>query len=127
MSTTAVARTWDANLSAQSTLRTSAIAWLVSAVIGQWFFAYHVAKTFIGPAFAGNFAAWNKRLFVGLVPGDLVGNIALGAHLFCAFVIIIGGTLQLIPQIRTHAPVFHRWKGGSISSSPSSRARPRST
>ena len=66
---------------------------------------------FIGPAFAGDFAAWNKRLFAGVIAGDTVGNVALGAHLFGAFVLTIGGTLQLIPWIRTHAPGFHRWNG----------------
>src|SRR5262245_15478482 len=102
---------WDANATARSALRTSAIAWCVPAVIGQWFFAYHIARTFIAPAFAGNVAAWNKTLFVGLVPGDRVGNAALAAHLFIAFVITIGGTLQLIPQIRRYTPAFHRWNG----------------
>lgn len=111
MSETVVARKWDAKASAQSALQTSAIVWFAPALIGQWFFAYHIAVEYIRTAFAGNYAAWNKRLFVGLVAGDLVGNVALGAHLFIAFVITIGGTLQLIPQIRTYAPVFHRWNG----------------
>ena len=111
MSETVLARTWDAKASAQSALQTSAIVWLAAAMIGQWFFAYHIAAAYIGPAFAGNFAAWNERLFVGLVAGDPVGNVALGAHLFIAFVITIGGTLQLIPHIRTYAPAFHRWNG----------------
>jgi hypothetical protein len=93
-------RTWDASATARSALQASAIVWFVPALIGQWFFGYHIAATFIGTALAGNFAAWNKTLFVGLVAGDLVGNMALGAHLFVAFVITIGGTLQLIPQAR---------------------------
>jgi hypothetical protein len=105
------ARTWDAKAAARSALRTSAVAWFVTALIGQWFFAYHIAATYIATALTGNFAAWNERLFVGLVAGDPVGNVALGAHLFIAFVITIGGTLQLIPQIRTYAPAFHRWNG----------------
>jgi hypothetical protein len=104
-------REWNAKVSAESALRTSAIVWFVPALIGQWFFAYHIAVTYIRAAFAGDYAAWNKSLFVGLVPGDFVGNAALGAHLFIAFVITIGGTLQPIPQIRTHAPAFHRWNG----------------
>ena len=111
MSGTDVISTWDTKTAAQSALQTSAIAWFLPAVIGQWFFAYHVAATYIGPALGGDFAAWNDRLFVGLVAGDLVGNAALVAHLFIAFVITVGGTLQPIPQIRSYAPVFHRWNG----------------
>ena len=111
MSEAVLQRTWDADATARSALQASATAWLVPALIGQWFFAYHIAATYIATAFAGNLAAWNKRLFVGLVAGDLTGNIALVAHLFIAFVITVGGTLQLIPQIRTYAPAFHRWNG----------------
>ena len=102
---------WDASAAARSALRTAALAWFVPTFIGQWAFAYHIAATYIATAFAGKAALWNKHLFVGFVPGDLVGNLALVAHLFIAFAITIGGTLQLIPQIRTHAPAFHRWNG----------------
>ena len=111
MSETGVLRTWDTKTAAQSALQASAIAWFLPAMIGQWFFAYHIAKTYIGTALGGDFAAWNRRLFVGLVAGDPVGNAALVAHLFIAFIVTVGGTLQLIPQIRRHAPVFHRWNG----------------
>jgi len=106
-----VPRAWDANAAARSALQISAIAWFLPALIGQWFFAYHVAAVYLATAFTGNFAAWNKVLFVGFVSGDLVGNVALVAHMFIAFVITIGGTLQLIPQIRHFAPAFHRWNG----------------
>lgn len=111
MSEAVAPRTWDANAAARSALQMSATAWFVPALIGQWFFAYHIAAVYIRTAFAGDFAAWNDRLFVGLVAGDLVGNLALAAHLFIAFVITIGGTLQPIPQIRKYAPAFHRWNG----------------
>ncbi|MEW6733119.1 MAG: DUF2306 domain-containing protein [Acidobacteriota bacterium] len=111
MSDNVITRTIDANAAARSALQTSAIVWFVPALIGQWYFAYHIAVTYIATAVAGDFAAWNKRLFVGFVAGDVVGNIALVAHLFIAFVMTIGGMLQLIPKIRTIAPAFHRWNG----------------
>ncbi|MEQ1812591.1 MAG: DUF2306 domain-containing protein [Terricaulis sp.] len=87
------------------------MAWFIPTLIGQWFFAYHVAETYLATAFAGNVAAWNQRLFVGLVAGDVIGNAALGVHLFIAFYVTVAGTLQLIPQIRVYAPKFHRWNG----------------
>lgn len=111
MSDVVAARTWDAKRAAQAALQASAVAWFIPAMIGQWAFAYHVADAYIFTAFAGNIAAWNQNLFVGLVSGDVVGNVALIAHLFIAFVITVGGTLQLIPQIRMRAPAFHRWNG----------------
>jgi uncharacterized membrane protein len=101
----------DVQRFAGSLLQLSAVCWFIPVVIGQWFFAYHVAEAYFAPAYAGNLAAWNERLFVGLVKGDTVGNTALSAHLLIAFVITVCGTLQLVPQIRTHTPAFHRWNG----------------
>jgi len=111
MSEAVVARSQNAKTAAQSALRASAVAWFVPALIGQCLFAYHVAKEYFVTALAGNLGAWNERLFVGLVEGDLVGNVSLAVHLVIAFVVTIGGTLQLIPQIRKRAPAFHRWNG----------------
>jgi hypothetical protein len=111
MSEAVVTQTRDSTATAQAALQASGVVWFIPALIGQWFFAYHVAVEYIATAFAGDTAAWNERLFVGLVAGDVIGNAALAAHLFIAFVITIGGTLQLIPQIRTYAPAFHRWNG----------------
>ncbi|OQW64096.1 MAG: hypothetical protein A4S17_06795 [Proteobacteria bacterium HN_bin10] len=101
----------DARTAPQSILRASAIAWFIPALIGNWLFAYHVAKEYFVTALGGNIATWNERLFVGLVQGDLAGNLALVAHLIIAFLVTIGGTLQLIPQLRARAPSFHRWNG----------------
>ena len=111
MSETIAPRTWDGNAAARAALQMSAVAWFIPALIGQWFFAYHVAETYFTSALANNYAAWNDRLFVGLVAGDTVGNAALVGHLIIAFIVTIGGPLQLIPQIRAHAPAFHRWNG----------------
>src|SRR5438552_941848 len=111
MGETVLPRRREASAVARSALQTSAIAWFAPALIGQWFFAYHIVAAYVAPAFAGNFASWNRRLFAGLIAGDTVGNSALVAHLFIALVITVGGTLQLFPQIRAYAPAFHRWNG----------------
>lgn len=95
----------------KAALRTSAIAWFIPALIGNWFFAYHVAKTYFVTALGGDFAAWNERLFVGLIEGDIAGNTALAAHLVIAFIVSVCGPLQFVPQIRAAAPAFHRWNG----------------
>ena len=111
MSDAVLAERWSARAAAQSALSASAVAWFVPAMIGQWLFAYHVVREYGATALAGNIGAWNERLFVGLVEGDLAGNIALVVHLIIAFVVTVGGTLQLIPAIRARAPAFHRWNG----------------
>ncbi len=47
----------------------------------------------------------------GYIEGDQLGNIILAIHLITAIVIIGGGPLQLVPQIRKQFPRFHRWLG----------------
>lgn len=99
------------NTTADKALKAAAEFWFVTAVIGQWIFAYYIAFFYGGSALRGDFAAWNQVLSHGFVPGDTMGNFAVGAHLLLAVVIIVGGPLQLVPKVRTSAPTFHRWNG----------------
>lgn len=111
MSETIAVRTRDANAAAQSALQMSAVAWFIPALIGNWFFAYHVAETYLVAALGGDYSGWTDRLFVGLIEGDALGNTALAVHLIIAFTVSVAGPLQFIPQIRAYAPAFHRWNG----------------
>jgi hypothetical protein len=45
------------------------------------------------------------------VPGDRAGNLAFGAHALLVAYVTLGGALQLIPQLRSVVPRFHRWNG----------------
>ena len=85
--------------------------WFVVAVLGQWIFAGYVMVFYGGSAISGDLQAWNKVLPHGFIPGDSIGNFAVGMHLLLAIVIIVGGPLQLIPQVRTRFPRFHRLNG----------------
>ena len=102
---------YDLNSVADRALKIASRFWFVIAVAGQWMFAYYVAAFYGGSAVRGDLQAWNKVMPHGHVPGDTMGNLAIAAHLFLAVIIIVGGPLQLIPQIRSHAPAFHRWNG----------------
>ncbi|MDZ4692899.1 DUF2306 domain-containing protein [Terricaulis sp.] len=97
----------DALLNGATTL------WFVVLLAGQWVFLYFIAS-FYGPStLSGNFEAWDENPFLshGYVAGDAMGNLAFAGHVIMAAIIVLGGTLQLIPQIRKHAPWFHRWNG----------------
>jgi len=95
-------------------LGAAAALWLLTALIGQWAFFYYIAN-FYGPAMvSGNYEAWSVLRAMGAkgyVEGDTAGNMTFGAHALAAGIIAFGGALQLIPQIRAKAPVFHRWNG----------------
>lgn len=101
----------DVRVVAQRLLSASAIAWFVPACVGQWIFTGYIVLKYVAPALRGDVSGWNDVMVNGLIRGDLAGNIALGVHLFIAFAITAGGTLQLIPAVRRGAPSFHRWNG----------------
>lgn len=89
-------------------LKLSAQFWFLVAVLGQWIFVYYVASHYLGLANDGKFYSAENS---GYIQGDVLGNIALVLHLSAAVVILFGGTLQLMPQVREKYPVFHRWTG----------------
>jgi uncharacterized membrane protein len=92
-------------------LTAAARFWFVATVAGQLVFAAYIVSLYGGAAVDGNLNGWNKVMTHGFVRADLAGNIVTAVHLLLAAVIMVGGTLQLIPQLRARAPSFHRWNG----------------
>ena len=96
---------------ADTAMKVAVRFWFGVMVIGQLFFAGSVALFFGLTAARGDLHAWNRSLTRGIIPGDGMGNTALVAHVIAAVLIILSGSLQLVPQIRSRAPRFHRWNG----------------
>lgn len=96
---------------AKRALQKTAVLWFMVAVTGQWIFASYVALFYGGAAMDNDFMKWNRVLPHGYVEGEAMGNIAVAIHLFFAVVILLGGPLQFIPQIRDRFKAFHRWNG----------------
>lgn len=92
-------------------LRGSAVFWFAVAAIGQLIFSAYVAGLYGRATATGHPELWNKVMPHGYVVGDTFFNLVLGLHLTFAFVITVGGLLQLVPAIRRTAPGFHRWTG----------------
>ncbi len=97
--------------SAAKALAAAASFWFIVALCGLWLFAWYVLVFYGGSALAGDWQQWGKVLPKGIIQGDSIGNAALAAHLLLAIIIIFGGPLQLIPQVRKRFPTFHRWTG----------------
>jgi len=89
----------------------AARSWFVVAALGQLIFAYYIAVLYGVSALRGDWAAWNSVMPRGLNTGDTVGNIAITVHLLFALILTLGGILQLVPQLRSRMPAFHRWNG----------------
>lgn len=103
-------RPWQ-RLAAPALLRAAAVFWCGTAVFGQLLFALYVAGFYGHAAVQGRPETWNQVLSHGYVAGAAFLNLVLGLHLLFAFAIILGGALQLLPQIRRKAPAVHRWSG----------------
>ena len=93
-------------------LRFSTTAWFLVTLIGQWFFAAYIAL-YHGTLLLqkGLLGMGETHMPNGYIEGDNFGNTLLAIHLITATVIIAGGPLQLIPQIRNSFPKFHRYLG----------------
>ena len=91
----------------------ASLFWFVVMLIGQWVFLYYIASFYGPPTLSGDFAAWDTNPFLshGYVAGDQMGNLAFAGHVLMAAIVVFGGTLQLIPQIRARAGWLHRWNG----------------
>ena len=100
-------------ISGDAALKAAAGLWVLVTLLGQWAFLYYIAAFYGAATLSGNFQAWSRNtvLFKGYVAGDMAGNLVFGAHVLLAAVVALGGTVQLLPQIRRRAIAFHRWNG----------------
>lgn len=96
---------------ARRALAIAATSWFAVAISGQLIFLLYIVSHYGRSAARGDFAAWNKVLVGGHIPGDTANNAALIGHILIAAFITLAGPLQLIPAVRARFPVFHRWTG----------------
>jgi hypothetical protein len=96
---------------ATSALRGVGMFWFAMAALGQLLFATYVLGFYGRLAIEGRPQAWDRVLPHGYVAGDTFFNLVLAVHLLFAVLIIVGGLLQLLPQVRRVAPAVHRWNG----------------
>lgn len=95
-------------------VRASATLWFVTAALGHAIFLAYILAVFYPPIAArGLNGLEGMHLPSGFIEGEFLGNLASVAHVLLAAIVIGGGPLQLIPQIRQHVPRFHRILGRS--------------
>jgi hypothetical protein len=109
MSTAVLTNRLDLSSVADTTLKSAARFWFAVTVLGQVVFAFTVASFYALTALRGDYHKWNFTN--GYVPGFSMGNTAVLMHVASAVIIMLAGAVQLVPQIRNHFPVFHRWNG----------------
>lgn len=111
MSTAVLTNRLELNSVADTALKAATRFWFVVAFIGQLVFAFTLASFYGLTALRGDFHGWSRFITHGYVTGDTMGNLAVAMHVGSACVIMLAGALQLVPQIRSRFPIFHRWNG----------------
>lgn len=94
-------------------LTAAAALWVGATAAGLVVFAAYIAALYGWGLISGDLNRWNAVLPEGhgYVPGDLGGDIALGAHVLAATAVALCGAIQLVPVVRRRAPGLHRWSG----------------
>ena len=92
-------------------LSIAATAWYTPVLLGQWIFVAYIFYAYGWPILEGNIVAWNDHLSQAYVPGRSLGNASVAVHLGLAVIIHFFGPLQLVQQVRSRFPTFHRWSG----------------
>ncbi|WOI53381.1 DUF2306 domain-containing protein [Parvularcula sp. LCG005] len=92
-------------------LSISAAIWYIPVLVGQWIFAAYIIHTYGGSLLSNDLLAWNEHLANAYVPGNHLGNVVVGSHLFLGLIAHLGGPLQLVPSVRKRFPTFHHWNG----------------
>ena len=109
MSTAVMTPRLELDSLADGALKAAARFWFVVAVIGQLVFGFATASFYGLSALRGDYHGW--RITQGHITGNMLGNSAVALHLIAAVIIMLAGAVQLVPQVRSRFPVFHRWNG----------------
>lgn len=109
MSTAVLSSRLEMSSVADFALKAAARFWLVVTLIGQLIFAFAVASFYGLTALRGDYHRW--QFTGGYIPGVTKGNWSVVMHVASAAVIMLAGAIQLVPQVRSRFPVFHRWNG----------------
>ena len=90
---------------------TSQKAWLLSLILAQLVFVIYLAAGYGFTGISQGLAEWKRFNASAYLSNDPLGNTMYAAHVLLAIIMIIGGSLQLIPSIRARFGRFHRHNG----------------
>lgn len=89
----------------------SSRAWFICLLLAQLVFVTYLALGYGIASIQNQLTKWNTFNTNAFVEGDTIGNLFYGLHVLLAIVMILGGSLQLIPNIRNRHLRFHRYNG----------------
>lgn len=80
-------------------------------IIAQAFFVSYLIAGYGFTGLSEGVSQWNRFNSTAYVAGDSLGNAMYAVHVLFAIVMIIGGSLQLLPTIRRKYKTFHKYNG----------------
>ena len=80
-------------------------------VLGQLIFGFSIAAFYGLASWRAHWESWNHTMRQGYIPGATMGNAVVAAHVLTASIVVLTGTMQLVPAIRQRLPALHRWTG----------------
>lgn len=98
-------------LNPNTLLNNSKKIWFTCLLMAQICFVIYLSLGYGLTGVTTGMSGWSRLNSTAYVANDTTGNFMYAVHVLLAIVMIIGGSLQLIPAIRTKHPRFHRYNG----------------
>jgi len=92
-------------------LTTSKKIWFSCLLLAQTCFVIYLALGYGLTSVTTGISGWSLLNKTAYIANDPTGNLMYAAHVLLAIVMIIGGSLQLIPTLRVKYTKFHRYNG----------------
>lgn len=85
--------------------------WFICLLMAQVCFVIYLALGYALTSVTTGLSGWTRLNTTAYVANDSTGNMIYATHVLLAIVMIIGGSLQLIPALRAKYTQFHRYNG----------------
>lgn len=85
--------------------------WFITLLIAQLSFVVYLSAGYGLTSLSEGLSAWTDFNDTAYVSGDTLGNSMYAVHVLLAIVMMMGGSLQLIPALRNRFRTFHRYNG----------------
>lgn len=85
--------------------------WFICLVLAQITFAIYLSFGYGLTSITSGLSEWNRFNQTAYVANDGLGNTMYAAHVLLAIIMMLGGSLQLVPSLRNRFRTFHRYNG----------------
>ena len=92
-------------------LETSKKLWFICLLLTQACFVTYLILGYAVTGITHGISQWTRLNNTAYIANDMTGNVMYAAHVLLAVIMIIGGSLQLIPTLRAKYKTFHRYNG----------------